>query len=459
MSEPQQARDLVRWDVVEEHLDEAEFLLVQWEAGLDSPAYRLDDLANTVEQRLLVHVDALAVGGAPVAEALLWPALDAKADARPLATVAGLALLREADPHGVDRILAHLVALPPGPAFDGLAAALCLTPRTDVASRVFTRVEHGAVEDRSKLLVAIAARGGTPGTAAQAWLETAVRDEDVAVRRGAARLALHCPRAVALRAAERLIGDADPEVCIAALEAAFVHGSPGAHAVAIEFARGARPADPAVVRAALLAISLTGESVHLELARARLADADVRADAVWALGFGGRPAAVELLLPLLGDAKLGPLAAEAILGITGIGRDDPRCWVEGAPQPEVTDAEIQGDLPPEDLDADPSGAVEDELPVPIAERFVAAWATTRDRMDPRQRFGEGRPLVHASTYAELLAGATMRRRHAIALEIALRTRGVVRVPTRVFSSATRPHLGVLAAAGAIDGNRPFARIS
>lgn len=459
MAPPQQARDLVRWDIVEEHLDEAEFLLQLWEAALESPGYREDELANTLERRLLAHVEALAVGGVPVADALLWPTLDAEAKSRTHATVAALALLREADPNGLDRILGHLVSLPAGPAFDGLATALCIAPRNDVASRMFSRVEHGAADDRGKLLVAIAPRGGSPGAAAIAWLEQAVSDPDVLVRRGAATLAMHCPRAAALRAAERLASDADPNVRIAALQAALVHGSAGAHALAVDIARGRMPAEPAVVRAALVAIALTGEPAHVDLAKARMADDDVRPDVIWALGFGGRPAAVDLLLPLLSDSELGPLAAEAIVGITGIGRDDPSFWVAGAPQPVVTDADIQGELPPEDPGVDPAGKVEDELPVPIREKFVAAWATTRDRMDPRQRFGEGRPLVHASIYAEVLGGTTMRRRHAIALEIAMRTRGVVRLPTRVFSAAARSQLGVLTAAGAIDGSRPFARIS
>lgn len=458
MAEPQHAPSFVRWDVVEEHFDEAEFLHVLWRDALDTPVFRLDDVVNTVERRMLLHVEGLAIGGAPVAERLLWPALDPAADSLGHATIAGLALLRDAEPHDVDRILAHLLTLPPGPAFDGLAQALCLVPRADAVGRTMTRIERGPENERGPLLVAIASRIGTPGANALAWLEQAARSEDPAHRLAVARIAMHSPRAVGLRAAERLANDPDPTVRIAAIEAALVHGSPGAHQLVIDVARGRIAADPAVVRASFLAIGLTGEPQHVDLARQRLEDPAVRADVVWMLGFGGRPASVDLLLPLLTDKDLGPLAAEAIVGITGIGREDPQFWETGVAQPEVTDEDVTGELPPEPA-APPIPSAEDELPVPIPEPFVRAWSTMRGQMDPRQRFGEGRPLVHASTYAALLAGITMRRRHAVALEVAIRTRGLVCIPTRVLSATARPQLTSLGAAGAIDGNRPFARIS
>src|SRR5512143_1285821 len=64
-------------DISEEHLDEASFLWVQWERALMAPDYDLEETA-TLEERLLAHLDGLVVGGAPVAEALLRPALDSE---------------------------------------------------------------------------------------------------------------------------------------------------------------------------------------------------------------------------------------------------------------------------------------------------------------------------------------------------------------------------------------------
>jgi hypothetical protein len=63
--------ELVLWDVVEEHLDEAAFLVGQFERALEHPARLLSELDRYPEGRLRAHVDALAIGGAPVRERLL----------------------------------------------------------------------------------------------------------------------------------------------------------------------------------------------------------------------------------------------------------------------------------------------------------------------------------------------------------------------------------------------------
>src|SRR5687767_2503153 len=67
--------DRVRWDVIEEHLEEAAFLWTQWETALDAPDFTLSEVADTIEARLLAHLDALEIGGPAVARRLLEPAL------------------------------------------------------------------------------------------------------------------------------------------------------------------------------------------------------------------------------------------------------------------------------------------------------------------------------------------------------------------------------------------------
>ncbi len=53
----------ILWEIERRHLEEAEFVLELWEDALDAPHYTLEELAEGAEQRLLAHVDALAVGG------------------------------------------------------------------------------------------------------------------------------------------------------------------------------------------------------------------------------------------------------------------------------------------------------------------------------------------------------------------------------------------------------------
>src|SRR5262249_14679432 len=66
----------IRWDIVEEHLDEAAFLYQLWEQSLRSPKYTLREIAEGPEERMLAHLDGLVVGGSPVAKKLLIPSLE-----------------------------------------------------------------------------------------------------------------------------------------------------------------------------------------------------------------------------------------------------------------------------------------------------------------------------------------------------------------------------------------------
>jgi hypothetical protein len=80
----------ILWSVVEEHLDEAGFLVERWQAARSSPLFTRKSLRTRIEQRLDAHLEGLAQGGVAAAEKLLWPALENEE----LATAAALALLR-----------------------------------------------------------------------------------------------------------------------------------------------------------------------------------------------------------------------------------------------------------------------------------------------------------------------------------------------------------------------------
>src|SRR3569832_1116128 len=65
----------IPWDIYEEHLDEAAFLWGQWERAMDAAHYTIDEVIEGPERRLRAHLDGLVLGGHPVAENLLVPAL------------------------------------------------------------------------------------------------------------------------------------------------------------------------------------------------------------------------------------------------------------------------------------------------------------------------------------------------------------------------------------------------
>src|SRR5258708_6687694 len=85
-------KETVLWDVVEEHLDELEFCVEQFERMLDDAELSLPHLSS-IEARLFAHLDGLVVEGEPVIDRLIVPAIDDVAPDRPhRVTALGLAV-------------------------------------------------------------------------------------------------------------------------------------------------------------------------------------------------------------------------------------------------------------------------------------------------------------------------------------------------------------------------------
>ena len=89
--------DRIVWSVVDEHLDEAEFLASLWASARRSGLYALAELERGPERRLLAHVDGLESNGPLALERVVWPVVDdAKAEPMRLCAAA-LTLLESGD--------------------------------------------------------------------------------------------------------------------------------------------------------------------------------------------------------------------------------------------------------------------------------------------------------------------------------------------------------------------------
>ena len=155
------------------------------------------------------------------------------------------------------------------------------------------------------------------------------------------------------------------------------------------------------------------------------------AELLWAAGFSGRPSAIELALGLLDHPQLGALAGELICSIAGLSARDETLWLE-RPSPNE-----DASLPPlelEDLDADLSLRPEDLLPQPNPEAFAAWWASEGRRSCAVPRLLGGQPWTAAGLLHQLRR-ASLRRRHAWSLEIAIRSGGQLDVDTRGWAHA------------------------
>lgn len=428
-----QADETILWDVIDEHLDEAGFCFTQWERGLYSPLYRLEQLGRTIERRLLAHVDGLVVGGEAVARRVLVPALFG--DDPTQALVAALALLFSEEQRGAAAVVEALV--PSNQMLPALIRALQLVPldrRIQAYLQPLLRSPHGSL--RAAGMDVLSFHRVDLGED----LPTLMSDSDPIVQQTALWAASRCaPRRPVQEALRRLFRTgADVSGLI---EAGMVAGVPEAEAVCRRLLRqgsGVGPKSAGLITSTLGGIlgALLRED-GADWLRGGLADPAQQRAALFAAGFAGSVQLVEPILQLMRAPELAALAGEALSGITGADIEKDKLDRQASKDPGAQDkgADEPGDLADlPDPDLDLSLRHEDELPVPDPDAAAAWWGAHRGNFDPRRRYVHGLPFSGEETLLQALALAPMRRRHALALELAIRSHGELAVETQTLSS-------------------------
>ena len=396
------------WDIVEEHLDEAEFLWEQWEHGLVAPHYTLSELADGPEERLMAHLDGLVVNGPRVAERLLIPTI-ADLDAEPTRVrAAALALLQSPGEAGVHAVLAAFHEAPLQR--DELARALECSDRPDLLPRISALLTSPDLDLRHSA-ARIMVFHDASFTDAIPTLLASERTLDRALGlRLAARLPGETRHLHELRASLR---SDDPELRDVALGSAALLGLPEAWARARELVQSQDP----TAGHALLLLALRGEPADAPLLLAAAEAEATRNAGLWALGFLGTAEAVDATLQWLEDDAHARLAGEALAAITGLDLEDANL------------TRAAGD--DEALEHRP----EDDLPLPDPMGVLRWWRENRERFADGRRHLAGNPHTLAAQWAAITAGP-MRRRpaHLMALQLQLpakqRPRLEPRAPTR-----------------------------
>lgn len=439
---------------MEVHLEEASFLWAQWEQALWAPDSVLAEVEQGEERRLLAHVDALVLGGRPVAERLLFPALEGEEVAG--IAVAALALLSAEDVDWRDKVLEWFVegAEEVG---DGILRAVELSPREDLAPELLRLLPDTNPDDRIRMLAAIRFRqvDVTPG------LRGLKLGEDSALRAAVVRAARFASRPLSDEVIRLGLADEEASVREAALEAGLVLGRREAWSRCRQLVE----AGGEVPRVALLALALGGEARDLELLVAAMKDPALHSEALWALGFSGRLAAADAAfqyLQIAGDR----LAAESFAAITGLPLAPPFLEEEEeekTPEEEAFDEEFEEEEA-EAAEAAEAPSAAELLPGPevlpgkvLTEQVARWWAAERKRFEPGGRYLRGQPLsvelIRAAMEAE-----PMRRRPVLAWELAIRSKGSCQVESRAWTSVQRGQLRAAAGLRSEVLLRPFDRL-
>lgn len=373
------------WDIVEEHLDEAEFLWGQRERSLVAPNYTLDEVAEGPERRLIAHLEGLVVNGPLVARKLLIPTLEEDEPHR--ITAAAAALLCSPGPTGLDAVIEALCELPEQrPA---LAQALEFAERSDLRPRM-----RELLGNMDLGLIAV-------GAQVLAFHHEAIGDSllvllasDDPAWRGLALRALPDEANPARYTNAILAGLADyhPVIVDAAIDAGSRMGIPAAWARARE-----RAQDPDGKEAMLL-LALGGPPGDRSQLFSALQHPRRRLGALWALGFLGTPEVVDAALEWLDDDTVGPLAGEVFTAVTGV---------------DLVDAKLTAKaVEAEHLEHTP----EHDLPRPQPMGVLHWWMQRRAQFADGQRYLAGRPNSREAIFAALARGP-MRRRPALLREL------------------------------------------
>ncbi|WP_164010452.1 TIGR02270 family protein [Pyxidicoccus trucidator] len=405
-------------DVVEEHLDEASWQWLQRGRSLLAPDYDLTETA-VVEERLMAHVDGLVAAGSDAVEAILAPALVPDDPSRVAA--AALALLEGGEAGWLLELGLGDPELRPL-----LRAPLALAACPDLDARLGALLSTDVPAILADVVGTLAARGALPSHRVGSFLQ----HEDARVRDSALEGAIAAPRQEFRRPLLGLLGAGASIPCAALMDAGLVHGLREAW---VACARAVEAWEPE----ALVLWALGGGVKDVARLVELLGQAPLRAPVLWALGFSGRVEAADACLTWMEDPKVAALAGEAFGAITGL-------RLEGdfsVARDEDSEASEEDD-PEADLTLRP----EDDLPLPRAQAVAAWWRSARPGFESGRRYLRGRPL-DAAVLMEALAVEPMRRRHVLARELALRTRGACRVQTRARVGLQRAMLQQVVSSG------------
>jgi len=402
-------------DILEEHLEEADFLFHQRENALSDRVYDLNGLAE-LEERLLAHLDGLVIGGEE-AWALLEPKLAGEEAGEVFA--AAFVALASGDPARIE-LLQKTFGAAEGPILDGIRHALRHTSSPEVEQIVRLYLNSKKTTLRAAAIDVISFRRLPLEIG---LLQAGLQSKDPLVVAAAAN-AVGRLRIAGLKyeVEGALESDAAP-VRLEAIRAGLLLKSEKA----LTRCRKAVQERSEEGGEAILLLGLVGHAEEGPLLVNALGEAALARNAVMSLGLLGRAAGIDALIQCTADPKLARLAGEAIRTATGIDLEKEKLVA-----PKETPAEAPSKTEEDDFEDDP----DEGLPIPDPAKLEGWWRRNVSRFDKKGRYRKGESYS-PQILIELLRSGALPERHHAAVEWALIDSARPLLETHAFAARQR----------------------
>lgn len=386
-------------DILEEHLEEADFLWQQRENALKDRVYNLDDLAE-LEERLLAHLDGLVLGEKEAWKLLLEPKLAGGEIGEVFA--AAFAALESGNAERID-LIQKMFGETEGLILDGIRHALRHTAYPNVEKKVQPYLDSEKGITRSAAIDVLSFRR-FPLELNR--LHAFLNEKDPVVV-AAALSAVGRLRMGQLKfEVETALEDEYPDIRLEAISTGLLLGSDRALS---RCRREVLERSQEASRAIIL-IGLAGHQEDLPLLVNALGDASLARSAIISLGLLGNIGAMEPLIHYSSDPKLSRVVGEAICQTTGVGLEKEKLINANPIKPESKPQAEDDD----DFVDDP----DEGLPLPDPSRLESWWKSNASRFDKNMRYRKGK-AYSPQVLIEILQGGSLPERYNAAFELAL----------------------------------------
>ncbi len=389
---------MILLDIVEEHLEEADFLWSHRQSALADRGSTLHRQAE-IEERLLAHLDGLLLS-----EDAGWQFLAPKLTdgATGEAFAAGWVALASERSQYVDALLAA-TSTAQGKVFDGIRQAFCHAPDQRVMPLLTSLLSADGAPHRAVALDALSFRRAP---IPDRQLQVALLDKEPLVSTAGLTAVGRLRKQSLAASVETLLNAEQPSVRREAVRAGLLLGSDKAVAHCRAAAQG--KADEASSALTLLGLMSQADYTHL-FGQALNQLENVR-QAVSSLRWLGYSAGINDLVPLAGDRKLARVVGDTISRITGVDLVAEGLVLSSLPSAGVQQADSDEDKYVDDPD--------EGLPWPDPAKLSAWWKANASRFKATSRYQNGRPYTR-QTLVETLQQGKLADRHHAAFELAL----------------------------------------